>query len=138
MNPFPMNGLVPYEGQVVPILSGRADARHGWAYTLHTRATDRELRIHYYVPHADLLKAISMYACFEIGTQVHLARNGSLVIVQRTWNFRQGTVLYRAARPERNVATGWIAQERMLELTQWEDAPDRAPNISPLDPDHWQ
>ncbi|MBK8340615.1 MAG: hypothetical protein IPK99_11760 [Flavobacteriales bacterium] len=138
MTPLPLHGLVPYEGQVVPILSGRADARHGWTYTLHTRAADRELRIHYHVPHADLLKAITLYARFEEGAEVHLGKNGPMRIVQRTWNFKLGTVRYRAVRPDRNVATGWITQERMMELIRWEEALDRTPEISPLDPDHWQ
>ena len=125
MTPFPVHGLVPYEGQVVPILNGRSDPVHGWTYTLHTRAPDRELLIHYYVPHADLLKAIAMYARFEKGAEVNLAQSGPVVVVQRTWNFRQGTVLYRAARSKHGTITGWITQERMVELVHGNERTDR-------------
>ena len=123
MNPFPVKGLVPYLGQVVPIQSLRRNADHGFTYCVHTRAADRELLVHGEVPHAVLLASIGAVAHYAVGQVVLVQGRYALHVIHRTWSFRQGTVVYGLAKPGAKMGMKTYTQEQLFQLVEADDVP---------------
>ena len=123
MQSFPVKGLVPYLGQIVPIQSVRRHPGHGFTYCVHTRAADRELLIHGEVPHAVLLASIGAVAHYAVGQQVLMQGRHALHIMHRTWSFRQGTVVYGLAKPGAKMGMKTYTQEKLFQLVEADEVP---------------
>ena len=112
--PCPVQGLVPWMGAVWPIVFRSAHPVFGWLYTIHEKAPDRPLCIHYNVSQEQVVKAMEDFATFKRGEYVHFGRNGRRYIVGRKWSFESGTFIYKmeGAREGREWS---VAQDELEE-----------------------
>ncbi|MEO7081317.1 MAG: hypothetical protein ABIY71_07300 [Flavobacteriales bacterium] len=111
--PCPVQGLVPWMGAVWPIVYRSVHPVFGWLYTIHEKAADRSLCIHYNVSQEDIVKAMEAFATFKRGQYVKLDREGRRCIMGRKWNFESGTFIYKVegAREGRE----WSVEQGELE-----------------------
>ena len=124
---FPVNGLVPYKGQVVPILNRRRTGREVH-YVIHTRAPDGALEMHFEVTRAQLIAAIADFARYHVKDQVHIDhRLITFPIVERKWSFRQGTVIYSITDNKRVIYRVFRTQEQLMAAEALHEAPDSPP-----------
>ncbi len=93
--PCPLQGLVPWQGGVWPIIHRSPHPVFGWLYTIQEKAPDRHLCIHYNVSQQDIVKAMEGFATFKKHQYVKLGRNGRRCILGRKWSFEQGTFIYK-------------------------------------------
>lgn len=126
---FPLGSKVPLNDRLRRISSVE---RHGksWRYQLNNGArVTLEL----------ILQSIAANALYKLQQEVMMGRNGRRVVVHRKWSFKYGITFYRVADPRRNVASGWIAEDQMVEFTrsfQLYQVLDTPPGGEPLpDPD---
>lgn len=124
MKPFPVDGMVPYLGQLVRIQSRRAHPASGYLYCVHTRAPDRELLVHGDVPHAVLLAAIGAVAHYAVGQRIVLFGRHALQVMHRKWSFRQGTVVYAVANPGAKMGMKVFTQEQLFQAVEAEEVPE--------------
>ncbi|MBX2982038.1 MAG: hypothetical protein WBB32_15680 [Flavobacteriales bacterium] len=124
MIPFPVNGLVPYLGQVVPVQSCMQRAPHGFTYCVHTRLPDRTLVVHAAVPHAVLLASIGAVAHYAVGQTLVLHGRYALEVGMRKWSFRKGTVIYSLNRPGAKMGAKVFTQEELFRAVDADDVPD--------------
>lgn len=126
---FPLGGKVPLNDRLRRITGVE---RHGksWRYQLDNRAR---------ITHELILQSLPHNALFKLQQEVMMGRNGPRLVVHRKWSFKYGITFYRVADPRRNVASGWIAEDRMVEFTRsflQVPVPDIPPDGEPLpDPD---
>ncbi len=113
--PFAQNTLVPYGGKVVRILFRAWDEHRRPTYTLCDRH-NAQRNVAANVPHAQLIDEMAAYARYAVTDTVALAHTALMTIYKRQWDFRTGTVWYYFAHPNRNVAVGWLNQERVMQL----------------------
>lgn len=111
--PLPMNGRIvvgdaPY--RITAVMRGVESC----TYTL--TPLDEQRPVLHRVAHADVIKHMGAHARYRIGQRVLLARSAPMIITKRQWDFRNGTVWYYAAVPNRTIGDGWIRQETMLRL----------------------
>lgn len=139
MRPFPLRGLVPYRGQVVPVINRYHHPQHGWTYTIHTRQPDRELVVEHDVPHAVILAGIAAVAHYAVGQEVVLQGRHRLAIAGRRWSYSKGTVLYVLARPNHvgndKRPTHTYTQERIFQLVEADEVPEayRRPGLDDIE-----
>ncbi len=105
--PFAPGSRIPVRDRLRAITGAEA-AGSGWRYTL-----DNGIRI----THEAVVEGITRNALFDKGQVVFMGRNGWRTVVQRKWSFRHGITFYRVADPRRNVASGWLSEDRMLAFT---------------------
>lgn len=113
MQDFPKHGIVPMFRQLTRIERVNTHPKLGTTYVLHTKDPANGLIIHYNMLPEQILEAINDYAAFKVGQEVRLHRYGSKVIAHRRWSFREGKAYYKVADPRKNVASGWIPEERL-------------------------
>ena len=111
--PLPMNGRIvigdaPYRITAV--------MRAGDSYTYTLAPMEARRPVLHRVAHAEVIKHMEAHARYTIGQCVLLARSAPMRITKRQWDFRNGTVWYYAAVPNRTIGAGWIRQETMLQL----------------------
>jgi len=92
--PCPIAGLVPFWNGIYPIISKKPHPVLLWLYTIHAKATDQALVIHYYVSQADIVKEIELFCKFKVGDTVQLGPFNRRSILGRKWDFRTGTMIY--------------------------------------------
>ncbi|MBK6540939.1 MAG: hypothetical protein IPG10_06600 [Flavobacteriales bacterium] len=102
-------GDVPYR---ISCVTPQADG--SFTYTL--TPPDAQHRVLHQVAHAELIKQMADHARYTVGRTVILANSAPMRITKRQWDFRNGTVWYYAAVPNRTIGAGWIKQETMLQL----------------------
>ena len=105
--PFPIGGKLPMQEHLRHICSAERTG-DSWRYTLDNGAR---------ITHEAVLAGIAANALFAKGQPVFMGRNGWRNVVHRKWSFRFGITFYRVADPCRNVASGWIAEDRMVAFT---------------------
>ena len=105
---LPLGGKVPLNDRLRRIT---AVERHGdsWRYRLDIGA---------WVTHEAILQSIALNALFAMNQEVMMGRNGPRMVVHRKWSFKHGITFYRVADPRRNVASGWISEDRMVDFTR--------------------
>ena len=118
---LPIGGRVPIQDRLRRI---KGVEQHGqsWRYTLDNGAR---------VSHELILQGIANNALFQLRQEVMMGKNGPRVVVHRKWSFKYGITFYRVADPRRNVASGWIPEDRMVDFTrtfQRDQAPDSPPD----------
>lgn len=119
---LPIGGRVPIHDRLRRI---KGVEQHGksWRYTLDNGAR---------VSHEIILQSIANNALFQLRQIVMMGKNGPRVVVHRKWSFKYGITFYRVADPRRNVASGWIPEDRMVAFTRtFHSAP--APDTPPDD-----
>ncbi len=89
----------------------KAVEHHGrsWRYTLDNGAR---------ASHEVILQSIVKNALFQLRQEVMMGKNGPRIVVLRKWSFKYGITFYRVADPRRNVASGWIPEDRMVDFTR--------------------
>lgn len=92
---LPVNGLVPWHGQVVPIRTRYVEA-HGTFYNVNYRGAGGELLSDFNITGAELLAAMVQHARFRVGEKVAIGHFDRYV-KGRWWSFRKGIVLYRVS-----------------------------------------
>lgn len=105
---FPLGGRVPMNDRLRRI---KGVEQHGrsWRYTLDNGAR---------ASHEVILQSIAQNALFQLQQEVMMGKNGPRVVVHRKWSFKYGITFYRVADPRRNVASGWIPEDRMVDFTR--------------------
>ena len=68
--PCPVHGLVPFWNGIYPIVSKKPHPVLLWLYTIHAKAVDQALVIHYNVSQEDIVKEIELFCKFKIGDTV--------------------------------------------------------------------
>lgn len=112
--PLPKRGRVVHAGRPYTISFIEERETGGYSYTLYPlNAGDHTLHA---VPHAELVRHMEDFARYTIGQQVMLAQSPPMRITKRQWDFRNGTVWYYAAVPNRTIGAGWFRQETMMRL----------------------
>lgn len=105
---LPVRGKVPLNGRLRHIVSVERHG-HSWRYRLDNGAN---------VAHEVILHSIATNALFALKQEVMMGRNGPRMVVHRKWSFKYGVTFYRVADPRRNVASGWISEDRMVDFTR--------------------
>lgn len=111
--PCPVEGRVPWAGGVWPVVFRTAHPVFGWLYTIHEKARDRPLCIHYNVSQEQIVKAMEAFATFKRGQYVSLGRGGRRRILARKWNFESGTFHYSVEGAREGRA--WTVAQQELE-----------------------
>ena len=103
--PCPIEGLVPWWGGIYPIRAKRAHPVLIWLYTIHTKAPDQAMTIHYNVCQEEIVREIDLRCQFKIHDTVELGPFARRTILGRRWDFLKGDVIYalEGSRPDRNV-----------------------------------
>ena len=112
--PLPKRGRVVHAGK--PCTITFVEEREAGSYTYTLRPHNAEGRTLHAVPHAELLRHMADHARYTIGQEVMLAQSPPMRITKRQWDFRNGTVWYYAAVPNRTIGAGWFRQETMMRL----------------------
>lgn len=106
---FPVGGKLPLHDRLRRIAS--ADRLgDSWRYSL-----DNGVKL----THEAIIHSIAGNALFAIGQEILMGRNGHRKVVRRRWSFKHGITFYQVADPRRNVASGWIAEPRMVDFTTY-------------------
>jgi len=92
--PCPVHGLVPFWNGIYPIVSKKPHPVLLWLYTIHAKAVDQALVIHYNVSQEDIVKEIELFCKFKIGDTVELGPFNRRSILGRKWDFGKGTMIY--------------------------------------------
>ena len=92
--PCPVHGLVPFWNGIYPIISKTPHPVLLWLYTIHAKAKDQALIIHYNVSQEDIVKEIELFCKFKIGDTVELGPFNRRSILGRKWDFGKGTMIY--------------------------------------------
>ena len=92
--PCPIQGLVPFWNGIYPIITKKPHLVLGWLYTIHAKAKDQALIIHYNVSQEDIVKEIELFCTFKVGDTVELGPFNRRSIVGRKWDFGRGTMIY--------------------------------------------
>jgi len=118
--PCPIQGLVPFWNGIYPIISKRPHPVLVWLYTIHAKAADQALVIHYNVSQEDIVKEIELFCKFKIGDTVELGPFARRGIVGRKWNFQTGTMVYvlEGNRPGRELSMDQQELIRRIEAAQ--------------------
>jgi hypothetical protein len=90
---FRIGALVPYHGQVVPIVN-RYVERYGARYIIHTKAKNGALVQHHDVTFGQIVSAMCDHATHCVGDKLEIGP-WDRYVKARWWNNRRGTVLYR-------------------------------------------
>ena len=90
--PCPNQGLVPFWNGIYPIITKKPHPVLGWLYTIHAKAKDQALVIHYNVSQEDIVKEIELFCTFKVGDSVELGPFNRRSILGRKWDFGRGTV----------------------------------------------
>ena len=85
--PCPVHGLVPFWNGIYPIISKTPHSVLLWLYTIHAKAADQALVIHYKVSQEDIVKEIELFCKFKIGDTVELGPCNRRSILDRRWGF---------------------------------------------------
>jgi hypothetical protein len=119
MKPFPIGGLIPWNGSTVKIL--RHFKRDGLDYYDLQGMSNFE--------HAMLLRSIQAAAKFQVGDTVKRPKYRMLTVMARKWSFKVGDVLYLLGDPRvkmgstRWVEQSWIVkQQRLFDQAEKRDA----------------
>lgn len=92
IKPFPLNGLVPFRGELYFITHQEVFSQ-GRLYRIGRYVGERyDERV--MVNHWDLLENIERLARFAVGDRAVHARLGEVVVIKRTWRFELGAVVY--------------------------------------------
>ena len=115
--PCPVHGLVPWAGGTWPIAWRGPHAVLAWVYTIHAKAPDRGLEIHWNVSQADIVRAMEERARFRPGQFVQLGPMAQRRILARKWSFERGLFHYmvEGSRPGRSWS---IAEDELLQRIQ--------------------
>jgi len=118
--PCPNQGLVLFWNGIYPIITKKPHPVLGWLYTIHAKAKDQALVIHYNVSQEDIVKEIELFCKFEIGDSVELGPFARRRIVGRKWNFQTGTMVYilEGNRPGRELSMDQQELIRRIEAAQ--------------------
>lgn len=119
---LPLGGRVPMHDRLRRIRGVRQHGR-SWRYHLDDGTS---------VSHEVILQSIAKNALFQLKQEVMMGKNGWRMVVHRKWSFKYGITFYRVADPRRNVASGWIPEDRMVAFTQTFQT-DPAPGTPPGD-----
>ncbi|HQX31774.1 MAG: hypothetical protein IPF95_05085 [Flavobacteriales bacterium] len=93
--PCPVHGLVPFWNGIYPIISKTPHPVLLWLYTIHAKAKDQALIIHYNVSQEDIVKEIELFCRYKVGDSVELGPFARRRIVGRKWDFQTGTMVYQ-------------------------------------------
>jgi len=115
--PCPIEGLVPWWGGIYPIRAKRAHPVLIWLYTIHTKAPDQAMTIHYNVCQEEIVREIDLRCQFKIHDTVELGPFARRTILGRRWDFLKGDVIYalEGSRPDRNVYMDQTEMIRRIE-----------------------
>ena len=90
-----VHGLVPFWNGIYPIISKTPHPVLLWLYTIHAKAKDQALIIHYNVSQEDIVKEIELFCRYKVGDSVELGPFARRRIVGRKWDFQTGTMVYQ-------------------------------------------
>ena len=92
--PCPIQGLVPFWNGIYPIVTKKPHPVLVWLCTIHAKAVDQALVIHYNVSQEDIVKEIELFCKFKVGDSVELGPFNRRSILGRKWDFGRGTMIY--------------------------------------------
>jgi len=92
--PCPVKGLVPWANGIWPIMWRGPHPVLGWVYTIHEKAPDRALQIHWNVSQADIVRSMEHVALYVPDQLVQVTPLKRCRIRARKWDFDRGTFFY--------------------------------------------
>lgn len=92
--PVPLEGLVPLQGGVWPVVHRAAHPVFLWLYTVHQRTPDHALVIWCNVSQEDILREMERIAKFPVGSQLDLGPFNQVTVLKRKWDFEKGQMHY--------------------------------------------
>lgn len=111
---LPKNGRVVVGGAPYRISFVMPTSEGNFTYTL--TPLDAQRKVLHQVPHAEIIQHMAAHARYAVGQSVLLANSAPMTVTKRQWDFRNGTVWYYAAVPNRTIGAGWFKQETLLRL----------------------
>ena len=111
---MPLHGRIVLDGDHYRITAVHTAPDGGHTYDLGPLVQHQRSRTA--VEHSALVRCMVAFARYTIGQHVLLARSAPMIITKRHWDFRNGTVWYYAAVPNRTIGAGWFNQETVSRL----------------------
>ena len=111
----PIGGLVPWMGQLCPILGAKPHPTLGWLYRIDDQREGNANVRWCNVTQQEVVAAMNACAKYKVGQAVHIGAFSPRYIRGRKWDFRRGCFLY-IIEGNREGREEWMDEEGLGKL----------------------